>query len=157
MKRASLATTVALLILNSLLSFSTGCKQSDKEQIRQTADTLGAGIKRGMDTLVAKTKAGIDSLRTRQAHADDVNVTIKDDLLEVGAMHPGHAELQVKNAGSTPHNLTIVGNGLQQSFAGPIPPGDTRTLPIDVKEGQYQFVSDAPAGKTPARITVTVK
>jgi hypothetical protein len=149
--------TALPLLLAFLLLISSGCKQSDKDSFRQTADTLGQGIKNGMDTIAAKAKAGFDSLRSRSAHADDVHVTIKDDVLEVGSMHPGHADLQVKNAGSLPHNLTVVGNGLQQSFAGPIPPGDSRTLPIDVKEGQYQFVADAPAGKTAPRITVTVK
>jgi hypothetical protein len=147
----------SVFILFAALLVSTGCKQQDKEQFRQTADTLGQGIKNGIDTLAAKTKAGIDSLRVRAAHADDVNVTIKDDVLEVAAMHPGHADLQVKNAGSMPHNLTIVGNGLQQSFAGAISPGETRTLPIDVKEGTYQFSADAPAGKTAPKLTVTVK
>jgi hypothetical protein len=152
MKRASI-----LLILCGLLVFSTGCKQSDKEQFRQTADTLGQGIKNGIDTLASKAKAGIDTLRSRSAHADDVNVTIKDDVLEVAAVHPGHADLQVKNAGTMPHNLTIVGNGLQQSFAAPIAPGETRTLPIDVQQGTYQFTADAPAGKTAPKLTVTVK
>jgi hypothetical protein len=152
MKRAAL-----LLILLGGLSLTTGCKQSDKDNFRQTADTLGQGIKNGMDTLAHKAKAGYDSLRTRSAHSADVNVTIKDDLLEVGAIRPGHAELQVRNAGSMPHNLTVVGNGLQQSFAGPIPPGETRTLPIEVSAGTYELSTDASAGKTGPHITVTVK
>lgn len=152
----------SILILFLALVVSAGCKQSDKEQFRQTADTLGQGIKNGIDTLAVKTKAGIDTLQTRMAHADDVNVTIKDDALEVGSMHPGHADLQVKNAGTMPHNLTIVGNGLQQSFAAPLAPNETRTLPIDVSKGSYRFTADAPggsyaAGKSAPTIAVTVK
>jgi uncharacterized cupredoxin-like copper-binding protein len=49
----------------------------------------------------------------------------------------GSVTFNVKNDGSTTHDLTIEGNGIDEQGTDPLSPGDSGQLTVDLKPGTY--------------------
>ncbi|MDX6581847.1 MAG: hypothetical protein QOI10_1031 [Solirubrobacterales bacterium] len=51
----------------------------------------------------------------------------------------GSVTFDVSNDGSTVHNLTIEGNGIEEQATDDLQPGDSGDLTVDLKPGKYEI------------------
>ncbi|HEY5610219.1 MAG TPA: hypothetical protein VIL97_03350 [Thermoanaerobaculia bacterium] len=67
-----------------------------------------------------------------------VEVTITDRNIEMPAtLKAGPQNFSVSNDGEAEHNFEITGVNLDNEFATPLQPGETRSMLVDLKPGTY--------------------
>jgi len=98
-----------------------------------------------------KTKAETEAAREKIAVGET------DYALEVPktTVSPGIYTLEVTNYGQIPHNLTVQGPGGKKKGTKTIEPGDSASLVIHLRKGDYVFFSSLP-GQQQAGVTETV-
>ena len=100
-----------------------------------------AGAKGG--TTTAATTTGTS------AAAKKIGVTEKEFKIELAstAVAPGAYELDLKNTGKIPHNLTVDGPGVAKAHTPTIAGGATATLKVTLKSGEYELYCSVPGHK----------
>lgn len=67
-----------------------------------------------------------------------VEVTLSDSKIEMPAtLQAGAQNISVSNEGQTALNFSIEGENLDNEFATPLQPGETRSMLVDLKPGTY--------------------
>jgi len=61
------------------------------------------------------------------------------DIHMAAVLPSGHTKLMIKNAGDTEHGFVIEGQDMQQKLESPLQPGQSATLEVDLKPGQYNI------------------
>ncbi|HEY9639752.1 MAG TPA: hypothetical protein V6C57_04675 [Coleofasciculaceae cyanobacterium] len=74
-----------------------------------------------------------------QIHGTPVTVKLSEFKIDMPtALSAGATTFSVSNAGRIDHNFAIEGNGIEQKFDINLKPGETKTLTVNLKPGQYR-------------------
>jgi plastocyanin len=86
---------------------------------------------------------------TTAASAKKIAVTEKEFKIELPStsLAPGTYELDLKNAGKVPHDLTVAGPGVDKAHTPTIGGGATATLKVTLQAGEYDFYCSVPGHK----------
>jgi uncharacterized cupredoxin-like copper-binding protein len=61
------------------------------------------------------------------------------DIRMAATLPAGHTEFRIKNDADTEHGFVLEGQDLQQKLDSPLQPGQSATLEVDLKPGQYSI------------------
>ena len=86
--------------------------------------------------------------RTQQAVTErNITVRLLQERLEVPAsVAAGEVTFAVTNAGTEARGFKLSGPGLQRELSAPLPPGQTKTLAVNLRPGVYNLEATAQGG-----------
>lgn len=86
--------------------------------------------------------------RVQQAVTErNITVRLLRERLEVPAsVAAGEVTFAVTNAGAEARGFKLSGPGLQRKLSAPLPPGQTRTLAVELRPGVYHLEAPAQGG-----------
>lgn len=86
--------------------------------------------------------------RVRQAMTErNITVRLLQEHLEAPAnVTAGEVTFAVTNAGTETRGFKLSGPGLQRELQAPLPPGQTRTLAVNLRPGVYHLEAPAQGG-----------
>lgn len=117
----------------------------DKTLGEKTSDAAGKVVEKTKDV----TRAAVDATKDAAAAVKDavtpdsdarkIEVTLSDHQIDMARSIPaGKTAFVVKNNGKAKHNFEIEGQGIEKQFLANVGPGDTKTLHVDLKPGNYK-------------------
>lgn len=123
----------------------------DKSLGEKTSETLGkvkdktveAGKVIADDTKKAATSVKDAVMPDKDARKVDVTLTERHIQMD-REIPAGKTAFVVRNNGKERQNFKIEGNGLEKEFMIAVAPNDTKTLNVDLKEGDYKVFVPMP-------------
>jgi hypothetical protein len=135
MSRTSLRAIAGALLLLATLA------RAD-EPLGATAEDAAKAARQGLKSTPARAQQAVTER--------SITVRLLQDRLEVPAsVAAGEVTFAVTNAGTDARGFKLSGPGLQRELSAPLPPGQTKTLAVNLQPGVYQL--EAPAQGGPAK------
>lgn len=136
MKTTALCTAALLAFSGASFAADEPVKQKAKdawETTKEATKSAADAVKRGTEKVVGEVK---DVVRD-----DEQKVPVKIDEMAIGmpeSLKAGEFEFLVTNAGKHDHNFEIEGAGLDKKFWLNLKPGETKSLEVKLKPGEYR-------------------
>lgn len=129
MSRTSLrAACIALLLLATLAHAD--------EPLGARAEDAAKAARQGVKSTPARAQQAVTER--------NVTVRLLQERLEMPtSVAPGEVTFAVTNAGTQARGFKVSGPGLQRELSAPLPPGQTKTLAVNLRPGVYHL--EAPA------------